>query len=166
MKNLSTKEKTIFKCSESLFRISQDLLNINPDMSNTILFLSDRLLKEVEPNEINVVGEIKSSTDSQEICPDCGGLKHHTSHEEICPDCGGIKEPFQNIIDKEIKEESNYQVIVDKENELDASKQCHGHQANGSSGVVSTNKQPVDNQITSSVKNEVKSLIDEIRQGL
>ena len=70
MEMLNEKETVIFKCAQSLLNVSTAMRDINPDVSQAILFLSDRLLKEVE-----VINTAQTSECTDEHCPDCGGIK-------------------------------------------------------------------------------------------
>ena len=156
-----TKEEIIFKCADSLFKISQTIHGINKDISDTILLLSDRLLKEIEikNNEEKVedksqvvkkIFPIKSKDDPSkfDVCIDCGGIKQEkVIHKDTCPDCGGIKHS-ENVPSHNVSEASN---------------QCNGH--TNRPGVVNEN---VNSQkiFTPVIENEIKSLIEEIRKGL
>jgi hypothetical protein len=164
MESLNKREDTIFKCAEGLFRISQDLKSIESDISNTVLFLSDRLLKSIEDSTKELDPIIKHDEVQKEICPDCGGIKHDETHKEICPDCGGLKHDEDNICETPIQKEP-YLVIVDEENKNDMSKQCNGHSAFGEEGFGEEASEPKQNT-SKQIKNEVTSLIDEIRKGL
>lgn len=187
------REEIIFKSAEGLFNISKEILPINKELSNTILYLSDRILKEIEtstestqvevPGTANIAPKPVMLTPEQikakhmETCPDCGGYKEPIPHNaETCPDCGGVKAGHvhvhgENCPDcggvKEVKpmEFSNSFVEEDK------STMCNGHTGDGSGGNP-TKDQPVkapaqhNPKQSSKVQSEVKDLIEELRKGL
>jgi len=173
------REDVIFKCAEGLFKISKEIQPINSELSNTILYLSDRILKEIEtPSESDILKisalvedpKLVIFTKEQmhakhlETCPDCGGYKESTLHNvETCPDCGGIKDStLAKFSDSFVTEEVKVSVM------------CNGHSGDGSGGTpiidgsnYSNQTQSVEPQPRSTkVQEEVKSLIEELRKGL
>lgn len=161
---MNTKEETIFKCADGLFRMSQEIHSINPDISNALLFLSDRLLKEVEITEKTVEDKSpaiqkvfnlhpKEKQSHVENCPDCGGIKVETKcSDDKCPDCGGIKPQALNI---------STQIIID---EKDPGSRCNGHSSDGTGVTQPSNETKA--QHSPKIRNEIETLIEEIRKGL
>jgi len=145
---IKTKEETIFNCTDGLFKISQEIYTINPDISNSLLFICDRLLKEIEVGNIEKVEHTH-----QENCPDCGGIKPNidTKHQENCPDCGGIKQKSATTPPA---------IVID---EQDPGSRCNGHSSMGQPKPDTTQTQKLPSE---KIQNEVRSLIEEIRKGL
>jgi len=60
---MKTREDVIFSCTDSLFKVSQEIYDINKDISNSLLFICDRLLKEIE-----VADNSDTRTKQQDSC--------------------------------------------------------------------------------------------------
>lgn len=189
----SNSTNTIFSAAEGLFNISKAIQNINPEISNSILYLSDRLLAGIEaPSEVVQEPNAKPVSITQEkmkqvmphdatTCPDCGGFKEKAPHNPAtCPDCGGLKQDQtqscgDNCPDcggiKETMTQHQPDPSLMQELQDDIGNMCNGHTGDGSGGG-STENQPQQEQPNTprpqseKVQGEVRSLIEELRKGL
>lgn len=209
MADLKDNELLIFTASATLFSMSKELQNIVPGISDTLLFLSDKLLSEVDipdddmaqvensplsegiaPQDVERFESLNNEpTQRIDNCPDCGGVKQPVVHDENCPDCGGVKQPvhihdenctdcggvkqdapklhIQELIKEDSADEAPQQGIVMDKN--DPSTMCHGHTGDGPGSAASmphSESTPPKKPHSTKVKDEVQSLIKELKEGL
>ncbi len=159
---LTKNEETIFSAAAQLFQVSQILKDLTPDVSNAVLFLSDRLLKDVEKETISEDSDPQLTESNHENCPDCGGIKNEVPHNhENCPDCGGVKQTF-NVDPIVVIEETKSPNQCNGHDGAGAG--CHGHSSAGESQP--DNSEPLLVTKTGDVKKDVTELIHKIRKGL